>query len=87
MKKKLICAMSAFSIATVCMTGCAKNIKPGEIDGYDEGEQYLNIWVHSIEETPEGEAYRDVVERFNKAYNGKYFCNNSYNHSECSNTG
>lgn len=73
MKKKLICAMFAFSIATVCMTGCAKNIKPGEIDGYDEGEQYLNIWVHSIEETPEGEAYRDAVKGFNDAYNGKYF--------------
>lgn len=73
MKKKLICAMFAFSIATVCMTGCAKNIKPGEIYGYDEGEQYLNIWVHSIEETPEGEAYRDAVKGFNDAYNGKYF--------------
>lgn len=75
MKRKLICTVSAVSIASVCLTGCAKNIKPGEIEGYDEGEQYLSIWVHSIEETPEGEAYRDAVNRFNEAYNGKYFAN------------
>ena len=41
--------------------------------GYDEGEQYLSIWVHSIEDTPEGQVYRESVDSFNEKYNGKYF--------------
>ncbi len=28
-----------------------KEVKPGDVAGYDEGEQYLSIWVHSIEDT------------------------------------
>ena len=41
--------------------------------GYDEGEQYLSIWVHSIEDTLEGQVYRESVDSFNEKYNGKYF--------------
>ena len=53
--------------------GCGKNVKPGDIDGYDEGETYLSIWVHIIEETPEGQAYLKSVQSFNEHFNGKYF--------------
>ncbi len=73
MKRKLICSAAAISLAAVSLTGCTKNINPGDVAGFDEGEQYLSIWVHSIEETPEGEAYRQAVNSFNEAYNGKYF--------------
>lgn len=55
-------------------TGCgSKTPSPGSISGYDEGEEYLSIWVHSIEDTDEGRCYRQSVESFNEAYNGKYF--------------
>lgn len=75
MKKKLICSTAAISLAAFSLTGCTKNIKPGDIAGFDDGEEYLSIWVHSIEETPEGEAYRQAVDSFNETYNGKYFAN------------
>lgn len=73
MKKKLICSAAAISLAAFSLIGCTKNINPGDIAGFDEGEEYLSIWVHSIEETPEGEAYRQAVYSFNETYNGKYF--------------
>ena len=31
------------------------------------------MWVHTIEDTPEGEAYKESVERFNEKYDGTYF--------------
>ena len=31
------------------------------------------MWVHTIEDTPEGEAYKASVERFNEKYDGTYF--------------
>ena len=52
--------LSLLLVSVFCLTalfGCGKNVKPGDIDGYDEGETYLSIWVHIIEETPEGQAY------------------------------
>ncbi len=59
---------------TVFLTGCQrKNPKPEDIDGYEEGEQYLSIWVHSIEDTDEGRCYRESVDAFNEKYNGKYY--------------
>ena len=42
-------------------TGCSRTVKPGEKAGYDEGEQYLSLWVHIIEETHEGQAYLESV--------------------------
>lgn len=51
----------------------------GYFTGHEErkdgkgGEQYLSIWVHSIEDTPEGQVYRESVDSFNEKYNGKYF--------------
>lgn len=32
------------------------------------------MWVHQIEETPEGQCYRKSVDTFNEHYNGQYFC-------------
>lgn len=57
-----------------CLTGCGKKIpQAGSIAGYDSGEEYLSIWVHTIEDTDEGEAYKQAVRTFNEAYNGQYF--------------
>lgn len=61
----------AFSSAT--FTGCSKTVTPGDKIGFDEGEQYISMWVHSIEDTPEGQAYKQSVESFNEKYNGTYF--------------
>lgn len=46
---------------------------PGDIAGYDDREQYLSIWVHSIEDTEEGQCYRKSVDAFNELYDGTYF--------------
>lgn len=73
MKKRLLCLAGAL-LAAGCLTGCQKKqVRPGEVAGYDEGEGYLSIWVHSIEDTEEGQAYRESVERFNEEYDGTYF--------------
>lgn len=64
----------AFALLSVCLTGCqSSEPKPGEIAGYDEGEQYLSLWVHSIEDTDEGRAYRESVDEFNELYDGQYY--------------
>ena len=73
MKRRMMVILAAGLLAAG-MTGCQKSApKPGSISGYDEGEQYLSIWVHSIEDTDEGRCYRESVDSFNEAYNGKYF--------------
>lgn len=73
--KKLSLFMAALSLVagTLVLTGCAKTVKPGDVRGYDNGEQYISMWVHTIEDTPEGSAYKKSVESFNEKYNGKYF--------------
>ena len=72
MKKTKLILLAGLAMA-VSMTGCQKKeVKPGDVAGYDEGEQYLSIWVHSIEDTPEGQVYRESVDSFNEKYNGKY---------------
>lgn len=73
MKKRLLC-LAGIILAAASITGCQqKKPEPGEIAGYDEGEQYLSIWVHSIEDTEEGQAYKESVDSFNRAYDGQYF--------------
>lgn len=73
MRKRLL-ILAGVLLVTGCLAGCQqKDPKPGEIAGYDEGEEYLSIWVHSIEDTEEGQAYRESVESFNEAYNRQYF--------------
>ena len=68
-----------FALLTACCmilttAGCQKSTpEAGSIAGYDKGEKYLSIWVHSIEDTDEGRCYREAVNSFNKAYDGKYF--------------
>lgn len=41
--KKLPIFLTALSIltSTVSLTGCSKTVKPGDVQGYDEGEQYI----------------------------------------------
>lgn len=73
MKKKFLC-LAGILLAAGCMSGCQKKeVSPGDIAGFDQGEEYLSIWVHSIEDTEEGQAYKESVESFNEAYDGKYF--------------
>lgn len=73
MRKRLLC-LSGILLAIISLTGCQKkDPAPGEVAGYDQGEEYLSIWVHSIEDTEEGQAYKQSVESFNEAFDGKYF--------------
>lgn len=66
--------MSILLCAGMLFGGCGSSKpQPGDKPGYDEGEQYLSIWVHSIEDTDEGQVYKRSVERFNEAYDGQYF--------------
>ena len=72
--RRLPLAILAAALLVGSLTGCqGKKPSPGDIAGYDEGEQYLSIWVHSIEDTDEGRCYRESVEAFNEKYNGTYF--------------
>ncbi len=74
MKKKKTAALLFSAIAVSVLTGCGrKEPSPGDIAGYDDGEQYLSIWVHSIEDTEEGQCYRKSVDAFNELYDGTYF--------------
>lgn len=67
-----MCLLPFVLVGALC--GCAKKTpQPGSIEGYDEGEQYLSIWVHSIEDTDEGRCYKKSVEEFNEKYDGIYF--------------
>ena len=74
MRRRLLKTLMVSLSAGPLLTGCG-NSKPevGSIKGYDKGEEYLSIWVHSIEDTDEGQAYKESVNTFNKKYNGKYF--------------
>ena len=73
MRKRLL-YLTVTLFAAACLSGChQKDPEPGDIAGYDEGEEYLSIWVHSIEDTEEGQAYKESVETFNEAYDGQYF--------------
>ncbi len=73
MRRRVLC-LAGIVLAAACLAGCQqKDPEPGEVDGFDQGEEYLSIWVHSIEDTEEGQAYKESVESFNEAYDGKYF--------------
>lgn len=72
MKRTVLIAVALAVIAA--LSGCGqKTVQPGVVAGFDQGEEYLKIWVHSIEDTPEGQAYREAVDNFNDKYNGRYF--------------
>lgn len=72
--KRAVSIITASLLLASFITGCSQRIpQPGEIAGYDEGETYISMWVHTIEDTPEGEAYKQSVEQFNEKYNGIYF--------------
>jgi len=73
MKKRLVLLVISL-LAMGLLAGChGSKPKAGEIDGYDQGEKYLSIWVHAIEDTDEGQCYKQSVEAFNQKFNGKYF--------------
>lgn len=73
MKKAVSIGISSL-LLTATLTGCGgKNVQPGDVPGYDAGEAYISMWVHTIEDTPEGQAYLESVKSFNDAYDGTYF--------------
>ncbi len=73
MKKAVSIGISSL-LLTATLTGCGgKNVQPGDVSGYDAGETYISMWVHTIEDTPEGQAYLESVKSFNDAYDGTYF--------------
>ena len=72
MTKKIGSILLIF-ILIISLVGCEKKIETGSISGFDENEEYISMWIHTIENTPEGEAYKKSVDLFNKKYNGKYF--------------
>lgn len=73
MRRSVLLLMTGL-LAAASLTGCQKKeVKPGTIEGFEEGEEYLSIWVHSIEDTPEGRVYRESVDSFNEAYDGRFF--------------
>lgn len=73
MKKAVSIGISSL-LLTATLTGCGgKNVQPGDVPGYDAGETYISMWVHTIEDTPEGQAYLESVKSFNDAYDGTYF--------------
>lgn len=72
MVKKIIIILSIISLMS-SLTACSKQIEVGSINGFDENEDYISMWVHTIENTTEGEAYKKSVELFNEKYDGKYF--------------
>ena len=72
MKRTVLIAVAL--AVTAALSSCGqKTVQPGAVAGFDQGEKYLKIWVHSIEDTPEGQAYREAVDNFNDKYNGRYF--------------
>lgn len=72
--KKRIRGWTAALLCASLMAGCQSSAKqPGSIEGYDQGEEYLSLWVHVIEDTEEGKAYRESVNAFNDKYDGQYF--------------
>ena len=72
MTKKIGSILLIFTFI-ISLVGCEKKIETGSISGFDEHEEYISMWIHTIENTPEGEAYKKSVDLFNKKYNGKYF--------------
>ena len=72
MTKKIGSILLIFTFI-ISLVGCEKKIETGSISGFDENEEYISMWIHTIENTPEGEAYKKSVDLFNKKYNGKYF--------------
>lgn len=74
MRRKLTAVIALILSAACFLTGCQTSVpSPDDIEGYDNGEEYLSIWVHTIEDTDEGRCYKESVHKFNEAYNGKYF--------------
>jgi len=73
MKKTVSIAFASMLFISI-LSGCGyKNVNPGDVSGYDNGETYISMWVHTIEDTPEGQAYKKSVEQFNKKFDGTYF--------------
>lgn len=72
---KKICSLLLLAI-TVNFTGCSLDKSSDaskNISGFDDGEEYVTMWVHAIEETPEGQCYSKSVKEFNEKFDGKYF--------------
>ena len=72
-EKSNICGNFYIAACRVSYGLWQKGIELGNAEGFDEGETLVTMWVHTIEDTPEGEAYKQSVQRFNENFNGKYY--------------
>ena len=53
--KKGFAVAAAMLLAAGSLAGCQKKqVQPGDVAGFDPGEHYLSLWVHSLEDTEEG---------------------------------
>lgn len=64
MKKILLLFVCAFMI--VVITAC------GEEEASSDNKNEVSVWVHTSDETAEGEAMQNIVDRFNEEYEGEY---------------
>lgn len=67
MKKKVLSLFVASILGMTLFTGCG-NDEPAE----SSISKDIEIWVHFSDETAEGKAWQEVVDNFNKEYEGKY---------------
>lgn len=72
-EKSNICGNFYIAACRVSYGLWQKGIELGNAEGFDEGETLVTMWVHTMEDTPKGEAYKQSVQRFNENFNGKYY--------------
>ena len=68
----LLLVLLCLNITGCSLSGSDKKSYSGK-EGYDDGEEVITMWVHVIQETPEGQAYAQSVNEFNEKFNGKYY--------------
>lgn len=73
MKKKTVGFIAAGILSLGLLAGCGKSEKA---DTSDPGD--ITVWVQFSDETPEGKAWQEVVDNFNKEYDGKYKAKTEY---------
>ena len=51
MTKKIGSILLIFTLI-ISLVGCVKKVETGSISGFDENEEYISMWVHTIEKYP-----------------------------------
>lgn len=64
---------AALCLGTISLSGCNAQPQPGDYEGFDEGEELITMWVHTVEDIDEGRVYKECADKFNEKYNGQYY--------------